>query len=102
MAINETRIADRTDMRGWVSRHPVVSFVMLAYALSWLAWLLPALGYGGVLGQAGYLAGGFGPAVAAAVVLWYSGGSVRAWARSIVRWRVEPRWYLVALGLPIL
>ena len=40
--------------------------------------------------------------MAALVVVWYSGESIRGWARSIVRWRVAPRWYAVAVGLPIL
>ena len=46
--------------------------------------------------------GAFGPAVAAWIVLRTTGGSVRAWARQILHWRVKPRWYLYALGLPVL
>ena len=102
MAINETRIAAQTNMSGWVSRHPIASFFMLAYALSWLAWLLPAIGYQGTIGLVALHVGGFGPALAPAIITWYSGESVREWARSIIRWRVRPHWYLVALGLPIL
>jgi membrane protease YdiL (CAAX protease family) len=79
----------------------VASFFTLAYALSWLAWLLPALGVGGTLGLVALVAGTFGPAVAAVILTWSMGASVRAWARSIIRWRVHPRWYLVAFGLPI-
>jgi uncharacterized protein len=44
----------------------------------------------------------FGPALAALVVTWYSNASVREWARKIVRWRVAPRWYIIAIGLPLL
>ncbi len=40
--------------------------------------------------------------MAAAIITWYSGRSVREWAKSIVNWRVKPLWYLVVLGLPIL
>ncbi len=82
--------------------HPAASFFILTYLLSWTAWLVPALGYGETLGLVGLSAGVFGPAVAAAIITWYSGRSVREWARSIVRWRVRPEWYLIALGLPIL
>lgn len=102
MVLNKTQTATRNDVRGWVQHHPVASFFVLAYALTWLAWLPPALGYGGVVGLVALHAGGFGPALAAVIILWISGGSVRDWLSSIVRWRVAPQWYLVALGLPIL
>jgi len=92
----------RDDIRGWVQRHRVASFFVFAYALTWLAWLPAVLGYGGDLNQILSLIAQFGPAVAALVVTWYSGASVRSWARSIVRWRVAPWWYVVAVGLPIL
>jgi uncharacterized protein len=86
-------------LRGWIRRHPVAAFFILAYALSWLAWL-PAILFGG--GQVLLVPGAFGPAVAAYLVLRVTGGSVRAWARQILHWRVQPRWYLYALGLPAL
>ena len=84
-------------LRGWVTNHPVVSFVLLAYAWSWSLWLIVmATGI-----QLLFFAGGFGPLVSAAAITRYTGGSVRDWARSILRWRVAPRYYLYALGLPI-
>ena len=46
--------------------------------------------------------GGLGPAIAAAVTIWRSGGSLLEWARDIVRWRMPIRYYLYALGLPVL
>jgi len=84
-------------MHGWVKRHPVASFFVLAYAISWLASIPAALGYGFM-----FLFTQFGPALAALLVTWYSNASVREWARRIVRWRVAPRWYAVAIGLPVL
>ncbi len=45
--------------------------------------------------------GGFGPLVAAAVVVSAGGGDLRSWARQLVKWRVPARWWVVALGLPI-
>jgi membrane protease YdiL (CAAX protease family) len=87
----------RQGMRGWVKRHPVASFFVLAYAISWLASVPAALGYGFM-----FFFTQFGPALAALIVTWYSGAPVRGWARKIVRWRVAPRWYAVAIGLPIL
>jgi uncharacterized protein len=81
----------------WTQRHPVIAFVALAYTLSWLTWLPALLGFGGI---ALIVLGGLGPLVAALVVTRYTGSSVRAWARQIVRWRVPVRYYLYALGLP--
>jgi hypothetical protein len=80
-----------------VTLHPVASFFVLAYAISWLASIPAALGYGFM-----FLFTQFGPALAALVVTWYSNASVREWARKIVRWRVAPRWYIIAIGLPLL
>lgn len=87
----------RQGMRGWVKRHPVASFFVLAYAISWLASIPAALGYGLM-----FLFTQFGPTLAALVITWYSGASVLGWARKIVRWRVAPRWYAGAIGLPVL
>jgi membrane protease YdiL (CAAX protease family) len=82
---------------GLVRRHPFASFVMIAYGFSWTLW---AVSYAGG-GRVPFLAGVFGPAVAAYVVLHRTGGSLREWGRSIVRWRVPLRWWAYALGLPI-
>jgi hypothetical protein len=71
-----------------VKRHPVVSFFLLAYAVSWLAWLPAVLDYRGDLGQVPMMIAQFGPALAALFLTWYSGASMRSWARSIIRWRV--------------
>ena len=88
-------------LRRAVEAHPVASFFVLAYAFSWAVWLPMAVGLASGLGFVGVVVGSFGPAVAGAVVTWLDGGSVRAWARQIVRWRVAPRWYLAAFGLPL-
>jgi membrane protease YdiL (CAAX protease family) len=92
----------QSGVRGWIKRHPVASFFVLAYAITWLAWLPDILGYRGDLGQVLTMIAQFGPALAALVLARYSGASVRTWLRSIVRWRVAPRWYVVAVGLPVM
>ncbi|MFC7135387.1 MULTISPECIES: CPBP family intramembrane glutamic endopeptidase [Salinibaculum] len=89
-------------LRGRVARHPVASFFLLAYGFSWVGWLPGILGAAEPIRTLSYVAGGFGPAVAGAVVTWLDGSSLRAWAGQIVRWRVAPRWYLAALFLPVL
>jgi membrane protease YdiL (CAAX protease family) len=84
-----------------IRRHPLAAFFLLAYAISWLLWLPSVVGAGGIAGVL-FILGGFGPMLAALIVLRLTGGSVRDWARQIVRWRVAPRFYAYALGLPIL
>jgi uncharacterized protein len=79
-----------------VKRHSLVAFFMLAYALSWWAWPLYALGlFPNPVAS-------FGPFLAAIVVLALTDGKagiVRLFRR-MVRWRVAPGWYAVALLLP--
>src|SRR5438552_3465998 len=71
-------------------RHPLVAFFVLAIALTWS--LVPIGSFAA-----------FGPAVAAIVVTAVTEGraGLRAWGSRLVRWRVDRRWYLVALGLPL-
>lgn len=83
-------------------RRPVVTFYILAYGLSWLAWsplLFSDLGRS-TMGVPLIIAGGFGPMLAAALATRLSGASVRAWVAQILRWRVGIGWYLAALLLP--
>jgi uncharacterized protein len=87
-----------TGGRAWVDRHRFLTFVVLAYAISWSLWAGAAAGGG----QVPFLLGALGPLAAAAIVTVLSGHSVRAWIRPVWRWRVPLRWWLYALGLPIL
>jgi uncharacterized protein len=58
-----------------VRSHPLVTFFVLAYALSWWGWILYA----------------FNPDLPPIARL----------LRRMVRWRVGPEWYAVALLLPV-
>lgn len=80
-----------------VKRRPLVGFFMLAFALSWWAWIL----YGLELSPMPILS--CGPFLAAIVVLALTRGKagVKDLFGRIVRWRVGLRWYAVALLLPI-
>jgi membrane protease YdiL (CAAX protease family) len=49
-----------------------------------------------------FFIGALGPAAAALIVTRVIGAPVRHWARQIVKWRVSPRYYAYALGLPAL
>jgi uncharacterized protein len=80
----------------FVSRHRLATFFILAYALSWWAWILYALGaFSNPIAS-------FGPFLAAIVVLALTEGKagLLGLLRRMVRWRVSPGWYVVALLLP--
>src|SRR5215212_10488857 len=80
-----------------IRRYPLVSFFVLAYALSW--W--PAILYALDLVPQPIVS--FGPFLAALVVLAITRGKtgVVTLLRRMVRWRVGLRWYAVALLLPV-
>jgi membrane protease YdiL (CAAX protease family) len=80
-----------------VRRHPLISFFVLAYTLSW--W--PTILYAFDLSPQPIV--GFGPFLAALVVLAVTHGKtgVVALLRRMVRWRVAPAWYAVALLVPV-
>jgi uncharacterized protein len=80
-----------------VRRYPLIAFFVLAYVFSWWPWPLYALGLapGAIVG--------FGPFLAALVVLALTRGKVGIFEllKRMVRWRVRPVWYAVALLLPV-
>lgn len=93
----------RSTAQEWIRDHPVIAFFGVTYLLTWSLWLVAFLlgGDESVAGSIVFVAGGLGPAAAAAIVLMVSGRSLRAWGRSIVEWRVPARFWLYALGLPV-
>ncbi len=102
MSAVETVEREKLEEPGWIAARPVIAFVAMAYGISWGLWLVSSLlgGDESVLGAAMFVLGGFGPALAALAVLRATGGSIRAWVRSILHWRVPARYWLYALGLP--
>lgn len=87
-----------------VKDHPVGAFFAATLAISWGLWTLAFVGLGGgeTFTRVMMIPGAFGPALAGALVTYLRGESLRTWAAGIVDWRVPPRWYLLALGIPAL
>lgn len=81
-------------VRDW----PIVSFVLLAFAITWIAFIPFYQASGEAIAWFT-----FGPFVSALVISAILGGwpKVRALLASVVKWRVPPVWYLVAVGMPL-
>jgi hypothetical protein len=75
-----------------VRRHPIITFFVLSYAISWA--FLP-------IESVGFLPSG--PLFAALIVIPVTQGwaGLKGLGSRMVRWRVRWYWYLVALGLPL-
>jgi membrane protease YdiL (CAAX protease family) len=91
-----------------VSKHPVLTFFLLAYAITWSVW--SPISYGYTQGTieltpaiiAIYILGSFGPLLSAAFVTCLTGRSLRAWFSQALKWRVPIKWWLAAFFIPIL
>jgi len=105
--------APHRGLKGLLARHPLVSFFVLAYALTWVAWspwylseegigLLPYDGES-ISDYLNTVALIVGPTLSAFIMTGVIGGreGVLRLLRRIVLWRVGFRWYLVVLlGIP--
>ncbi len=76
------------------------AFVLLTFALSWVLWV-PVLLADPDAGQWMLVLGGFGPALAAAVMVRVGGGDVWSWLRGIAVFRLPASRYVAAVGLPV-
>ena len=87
-----------TSNDSWVRRHPVVTYYILACAISWTLTALISVSL-----AFGFLAL-FGPAIAAMIVAARVDGrqGLGQLADGLKRWRVRPRWYVAAFGYPVL
>lgn len=94
-------------VRKRIEEHPVLAFSVGAYAITWGIWfpVLTAIDRGWMAYNTTAIlvlvAGSFGPPVSAAIVTYLTGGSLKGWFSQVLRWRVAPRWWLAALGLPL-
>jgi membrane protease YdiL (CAAX protease family) len=88
-----------------VRAHPLLSYVLLSYALSWAYWV-PLVLSGYVVrpgSSATQFPALFGPMIAAFALTAITRGTegVRDLASRTLRWRVPARWWLFALGTPL-
>lgn len=93
---------------GWMERRPVAAFYILAFAITWLAWVPQALHSHGLFpfdSPLFYVVGGAGPLLALNLVLRVTHGprALGRALRGLGRWHVHPLWYVAALlGYPAL
>ena len=92
-----------TGIRSWIERHQLAAFIAIAYAFTWvIQGIVAYLGLEASWTQSILIGfGGFGPPVGAAVVIWASGGSLRKWVSQMFKWRIGAKWWVLALGLPL-
>ena len=78
-------------LSGVVKRHPIITFFVLSYAISW----------GFVPLRPPFMA--FGPFIAALIVILLTRGrsGLRELGSRMIRWRVRWYWYGAAIGLPL-
>src|SRR5215210_7321190 len=94
--------------RGLLAQYPLISFFVMAYAFSWIAWspwvlsedgagLLPYKLSGATTGLLNAAAILVGPTLSAFIMTGITEGraGIRRLLRRIVLWRVGLRWYLV-------
>jgi membrane protease YdiL (CAAX protease family) len=80
-------------IRSAISQHPIAAYIILAAAISWPLTALVSVSVAfGLLAL-------FGPATAAIIVSW-ADGTVGELRTRIGHWRVSPRLYAAALGIP--
>jgi membrane protease YdiL (CAAX protease family) len=102
-----TRASARSSARQVVARHPVATFLITCYAITWAVVLPPLRVQGGLpfgLALWDSLGNLLGVALAAFLVVAASNGraGVQDLGRRCLRWRVGVRWYLVSLlAMPV-
>ncbi len=113
-AIQPSASPSTVGLEGWVKRHPLVAYFVLAYAVTWILIvpiLLSQRGFGvlalpDALLLVFFLVATFaGPLGAALIVTGITEGraGVRLLLRRFVQWRVGLLWYLIPiLGYPLL
>jgi CAAX protease family protein len=92
-----------------LKRYPITAFFVLAYAFGWIFSLPNILGQMRLLPSPlppflGPVLFQLAPAISALIVAGAANGrtGIRALLRRVVIWRVNPWWYAISFGLPLL
>lgn len=96
----------------WIRKHPLASFVIIAFGGAWVVWvfaLLTPYGMGwidipGITALPLIFLGTLtGPFLGAYVVtrVQQGKGAAGKWVRQLFHWRFAARWYLLAIALPL-
>lgn len=106
--MEEVKNSQRNQLKDIIESNKCISYFILTFLISWLSWGASIL-LSNVEGHAtsGFEGGfvtlaGLGPLLAAIIIIKVSGGSILKWLKQIMSWKIKIRWYVVALGLPIL
>lgn len=86
---------------GWIKSHPIVSFFVLTYLISWTAWGIIILDISSALDFPMTMIAQFGPFLAAMIVMNVLGIGAKDWLHRITRWRAPAKWYAIVILLPI-
>lgn len=95
------------DLRNIIQHYPLAVFFLLAFGISWGIWIPTQVLFPPTLplsqrepAQVLAILGTFGPAIAAVIVAW-GAGSWPMFKTRLLRWRVAPVWYGIAVGIPV-
>jgi membrane protease YdiL (CAAX protease family) len=89
---------------GWIKRHALVAYFVLAYAITWAIGILLVASVRGLLGvqipPSVHFLAAYGPMLSALIVTGITGGAagIRELVGRMFRWRVGVRWILIALS----
>lgn len=95
-------------MNAWFKKRPIITFYILAFSITWLAWMPQASYSHGLFpfdSPIFYFVGGIGPMVAAYIVLRMQHGktAIEKLFSPLFRWKVSAIWYIVAvLGFAVI
>ncbi len=89
-------------LQQFMRQHPLISFFLLTYTLSWITWLPQLAATQGFLNSSVspyfHILGALGPMLAALIVTSITEGraGIQELARRMFRWRVNIVWHLIA------
>jgi membrane protease YdiL (CAAX protease family) len=89
-------------MSAWIKKRPLITFYILAFVITWLAWMPQAAFSYGLFpfdSPIFYVIGGIGPMLAAYIVLkaQYGKEAIGKLFAPLMRWKVSLVWYAIAI-----